>query len=480
MRKRIFLFLFCLFLIFPLFAKKMSVQGLYHYTLDNGLNLFVMENNSAPLAFVMVTVRAGAVTQTSENAGLFHLYEHMMFKGNAKYADQKATTAAMNELGVSDWNGFTANDEVSYFFTVPSNMVRGGLEFWSYAIRTPRMEEKELANEKEVVVSEITANTTNPGRIVFAALGKHLFPEKPWRHDTSGTVEIVRAATVEQLREIQSVYYVPNNAAVFVGGDVQHDEIYRLVKEIYGDWKKTDGVPFEPVPTKTPFDHVQKYVYPDARTSNNFVQVGYYLRGPDSETDADDTYGADMWGTLLQKPDGVFKALLKNDEILAIPDTSYISGYYQTERASGLIQLSSVMLNDRSPVEKAEHWMKIFTEKAVPLMQTEAFLGEPLLASAKVMLENQKYYETETAEGFLRYLSNMWASSGLNYFVGYDKKMQRVKDDDVKAFVKKYIENKNGMFIVFISPQLYEKYAGEFSAAGYDVIDASNAFWWKK
>ena len=45
-------------------------------------------------------------------------------------------------------------------------------------------------------------------------------------------------------------------------------------------------------------------MYPDARSSDSFVQVGYYLRGPDSETDAADTYGADMWGMLLQKPDG--------------------------------------------------------------------------------------------------------------------------------------------------------------------------------
>ena len=480
MHKRFLLILFCLFILFPLSAKKMSVPGLYHYRLENGLNLFVMENNSAPLAFIMITVRAGAVTQSSENAGLFHLYEHMMFKGNAKYPDQKATMAALNEMGISDWNGFTATDEVSYYFTVPAKMLRNGLEFWSYAIRTPRMEEAELKNEKEVVVSEITGNMTDPSRIMYAAVGKHLFPEKPWRRDTSGTIEIVRSATADQLREMQSIYYVPNNAAVFVGGDVDHDEAYRLVQEIYGDWKKTDSVPFEPVPEKAPLSSLEKYVYPDARSSDSFVQVGYYLRGPDSETDAADTYGADMWGMLLQKPDGPFKNLLKNDEKLSIPQANYISGYYSTERASGIIQFSSVMLNDCPPVEKAEHWLDVFTNKAVPLMQTDEFFGEKLLVDAKNMLENSKYYELETAEGFLRSLSNLWASSGLDYFVSYDKKMQAVKGKDVKAFVQKYIAGKNGMFVVFVSPSLYESNKEDFSAAGYQVIDAENAFWWKK
>ncbi|MBQ6781455.1 MAG: insulinase family protein [Treponema sp.] len=468
------------FALVPLSAKKMSVPGLYHYTLDNGLNLFIMENNAAPLAFVMVTVRAGAVTQSPENVGLFHLYEHMMFKGNAKYPNQPATIAALNEMGISDWNGFTAVDAVSYYFTVPAGMVRNGLEFWSYAIRTPLMEEKELANEKEVVVSEITANMTNPGRIMYAALGKHLFPEKPWRLDTSGTVEIVRGATAEQLRNIQGEYYVPNNAAVFVGGDVQHDEIYRMVKEIYGDWKKTKEIPFDSVPTKTPFASIQKFVYPDARSSDNFVQTGYYLRGPDAETDAADTYGADMWGYLVKKPDGAYKSLLLSDEALSIPDADYISGYYSTERASGRIALSSVMLNDGSPVKKTERWLEVVQTKGIPLMKTESFLGEKLIADAKTMMENADYYAVETAEGFLTNLSSVWASSGLDYFLGYEKKMNSVTGKQVRAFVEKYIEGKNGMFIVFVSPSVYEKNKAEFSAAGYAEINADNAFWWKE
>lgn len=464
----------------PLCAKKMSVPGLYQYTLDNGLQLFVMENNAAPLAFVMVTVRAGAVTQSPENAGLFHLYEHMMFKGNAKYPDQAATTAALNQMGVTDWNGFTSVDAVSYYFTVPMEQVRGGLEFWSYAVRTPLMQEQEFANEKEVVVSEITGNMTNPGRIFLAALNKHLFAQSPWRRDSSGTVDIVRGATVEQMRAMQKTYYVPNNAAVFVGGDVRHADIYKLVKEIYGDWESTTRVPFAPPPTKTPFTQTKKYVYSDARTSDSFVQVGYYLRGPDAETDAADTYGADMWGQLLRKPDGAYKALLLGDETLSIPDPDYIGGYYSTERASGMVSLSSVMLNNASAVQKAERWLSLVTGQGVSTMKSDSFLGDPLVRDAKMQLENADYYAVETAEGFLRTLSNVWASSGLDYFVSYDKRMQSVTGQDVRAFVEKYIENKNGMFVVFVSPAVYEKNKAAFAAAGYEEITADNAFWWKE
>ncbi|MCH5289566.1 MAG: insulinase family protein [Treponema sp.] len=467
-------------LALPAAAKKPAAPGLYHDTLGNGLELFVMENNAAPLAFIMLTVRTGAVSQTQETAGLFHLYEHMMFKGNAKYPDQAATTAALNEMGVSDWNGFTAVDAVSYYFTVPAAQARAGLEFWSYAVRTPLMEEQEFANEKEVVVSEITGNETNPGRIFLAALNKHLFAASPWRRDSSGTREIVRGATVEQMRDIQRTYYVPNNAAVFVGGDVKHGDILRMVREIYGDWGKTQSVPFAPPPTKTPFSGTRKFVYGDARTGDGFVQVGYYLRGPDGETDAADTYGADMWGQLLRKPDGAYKSLLLADETLSIPDPDYIGGYYATERASGIISLSSVMRNDGAAVDKAERWLSLVQGEGTALFTGGDFAGERLLREAKHQLEDAEAYAAETAEGYLRALSGVWATSGLAYAQSYDKKMQDVTAADVRAFVENYIAGKNGMFVVFVSPAVYARNKAAFDAAGYEEITADNAFWWKE
>ena len=66
------------------FAEKTTVPNLYEFTLNNGLELFVLEDDSAPLAYIEIAVKCGGIHQTKENAGLFHLYEHMMFKGNKK------------------------------------------------------------------------------------------------------------------------------------------------------------------------------------------------------------------------------------------------------------------------------------------------------------------------------------------------------------------------------------------------------------
>ena len=76
------------------FAEKTPVKNLSSYKLENGLELYVMENHSAPLVYIEIAVKAGGIAQKKEDAGLFHLYEHMMFKGNTKYQNAASVQKA--------------------------------------------------------------------------------------------------------------------------------------------------------------------------------------------------------------------------------------------------------------------------------------------------------------------------------------------------------------------------------------------------
>ncbi len=140
-------------------AKETPIDDLYEYKLDNGLSLFVAENHSVPLVYIEIAVKAGATTQTPETAGLFHLYEHMMFKGNELYPNSAAVQRAVKDMGVSKWNAYTEIDCVHYYFTLPSDQLENGMAFWNAAIRAPLMNEQELENEKKVVLSEIQGDT---------------------------------------------------------------------------------------------------------------------------------------------------------------------------------------------------------------------------------------------------------------------------------------------------------------------------------
>ena len=61
-------------------------------------------------------------------------------------------------MGVLAHNAQTGVNSVSYFFTVPANLLKKGLEFWNYAIREPLLAEDALEAQKKVVISEIEGN----------------------------------------------------------------------------------------------------------------------------------------------------------------------------------------------------------------------------------------------------------------------------------------------------------------------------------
>ena len=125
--------------------------------LENGLEVFVLENHTVPLVYVEIAVKCGAFTQEEETSGLFHLYEHLMFKGNSKYKSAQEVNKALNDLGTASWNGTTGLECVNYYFTIPKDQLKEGLEFWSSAIRNPLLDKKEL--EREILILKKIKNT---------------------------------------------------------------------------------------------------------------------------------------------------------------------------------------------------------------------------------------------------------------------------------------------------------------------------------
>ena len=468
--------------VFLLFAEKTPIEHLHSYTLDNGLSVFVAENHSAPLVYIEVTVRAGSIAQTPENAGLFHLYEHMMFKGNAKYRNSQAMQTALKNMGVTNWNGTTSIDRVNYFITVPVDQFENGLEFWSYAIREPLMVPKEFEDEKKVVMSEIQGGYSQPSEQQSYFTTKSLFPEAPWTFDPSGPVAVVQNATIQQLRDIQQKYYIPNNAAVLVGGDVDPDEAYKLVKKVFGNWKggddpwKEEAKPYN----RNPLDAPLYCVIPHDELSPEYLQVIVTYRGPDADFDTKDTYTADVLSKILADPNGAFvKTVLKNKN-LQIPNAQYLWAGYQTMRHHGLVSFNGVMIRPETNLPgRALDFYETVTKKALPAVEKDKSLETEQKRNLLLQsLKDGRAWDTETAEKLLSILSYYWTYAPKDYFLSYDDNLTKVEKKDITTYLQTYVYNRNPVIKVFVNPQVYEQTKKEFDDAGFVQITADNAFWW--
>lgn len=419
------------------FLSTSQLFALEHKVLENGLEIFVEENHVVPLVNIRITFRAGAVVETPELNGLCHLYEHMLFKGNEMYRDQNAFKGALKKLGVGSWNGGTNVEYATYYFTIPSKALEDGLKFWAYAVKSPLLDKEELKKEIKVVHNEIAGGQSEPVYFLRKARREALYYKYPHRLDVGGSLDIIDSATVEKLRHIKDNYYVPNNAALFVAGDVDPQKVFTIAEKHYGDWKKGKGLPaLDPHP---PIGK-DKWTATSTSPQKGIADVYLTFQGPDAGEDVESTYPADIWGQMLNSPNGRFKRSMTE----AIPElfggSRYIYGGYHTQRFAGETEFIFKLAVSGDDLWGVIANLKNTVRKELSEMTQEGYFSPQELKNAKTELANHTILSKETSRSFINNLSFWWASTSTNYYLDYIPNIEKVRIEDVQNYIDKYLK----------------------------------------
>ncbi len=461
-----------------------GIQGLFRYKLPNGLEVYAYRDAAVPLVRVQVAFKAGAISQGPETAGLFHLYEHMLFRGTASHPGTAGVKAALASLGVSEWNGGTGAERVDYWITLPSSELSAALAFWADVLAAPSMDETALEAEKDVVVQEIRGRAADPDSIYESALDKRLFAKYPWRRDPAGSEKAVRGATVAALRALASTWFVPSNAAVFVGGDVDPEEVRVAATAAFGSWA-TAPDPWAKAPPPNPRPGVPRptwVVYPDPSMPEGIGRVETRYRGPDLGYDPASSYAADLWSALVSPPEGRFKtALAANVPKLGGKDSIVAS--YVSQRDGGWISISSYFVVD--PAAPAVDRARAFKERerGFEITSMKADLGYFSAAeyeAARKRLLDYRAMATDTAEGMIETLAFWWAAASVDYYALYPAALAKTGAKEVSAFLDTYIMRNLEVVALRMNPADVDREKRSFSSAGFETVSASNAFWWQK
>ena len=215
--------------------------------LDNGLEVIVLEDHSVPLVTVELAVRNGSFTEPPELNGLSHLYEHMFFKPTRELIMREPYLRTINNLGIS-YNGETHEEVVNYYFTTTTPNFPVAMRFMRDQAVYQTFDETQFAQEREVVIGELDRHESNPYGPISEEMNNRLFYKYPSRKRPGGDRQTVRSATTDIMRLIQSRYYVPNNSAIIVTGDVSPQAVFALVEELFGKWPRRAKDPFAEFP----------------------------------------------------------------------------------------------------------------------------------------------------------------------------------------------------------------------------------------
>ncbi len=210
--------------------KKLSFR---HTSLQNGLEIYSIEDHSSPTVAVQVWYHVGSKDDPNERSGFAHLFEHMMFKGNEHLTPDTFEQLTENVGGEN--NAFTAPDVTVYHEVVPSNYLEPIL--WAEAERMSSLalNDANFNSERDVVKEEYRQRIlANPYGEFSLAIDQKSFTVHPYKRPSIGNIAELDAAQLPEVKAFHSTFYRPDNAALIVVGDFKATDLETWTKKYFG------------------------------------------------------------------------------------------------------------------------------------------------------------------------------------------------------------------------------------------------------
>lgn len=267
---RVFAFVLALALL-PTLPRAAEVTT---FTLDNGMQVVVLEDHRAPVVVHMVWYKVGGADEPPGKSGIAHFLEHLLFKGTDDLAAGELS-ATVSRNGGSD-NAFTNWDFTAYYQRIAADRLELVMRMEADRMRDLQMTEEDVRTERDVVLEERNQRVDNDPSAQFreqtraAQFLNHPYgiPIIGWRHE------------IEQLNRDDAFafyqrYYAPNNAVLVVGGDVKPDEVRALAETHYGPVLPTPGLSERERPQEPPQLSERRLTYSDPRVAQPIVSRSY-------------------------------------------------------------------------------------------------------------------------------------------------------------------------------------------------------------
>lgn len=461
------------------------------HTLKNGLKLLLVERHTSPTVAAWIRFRVGAVDERSDERGIAHLLEHMLFKGTktlgtTDYAAEKplldrieavaqqqlrekakgdkgdkellaslerqltdlekeAGTYVVkeefaqiyNRNGGANYNAYTSSDGTTYLISLPSNK----LELWA-AIESDRMQNavlREFYTERAVVMEERRRSyEAEPEGKLWETFIASAFNAHPEGQPIIGWMSDIAYLTRTKAESFLHRYYAPNNAIIAIVGDIDPDQTIALVERYFGSIPP--GTPVPPVTVVEPPQQGEKRieVVGDAGAE---LMVGFHkptIPHPDEKVfDVIDMLLSNGRTSRLYKSLVVEKQLVTGVGAFSAPGHRYPN-------------LFIVSATPREPHTVAEVENAIYAE-------IERLKNEPVtehdLQQILNQLEYEEYRQMLSIGGLARNLTEFEAIAGSwRYLIDHRREIATVTPADIQRVAKKYLVRENRI-VGFITKQ---------------------------
>lgn len=395
------------------------------FSLDNGMDVVVIEDHRAPVAVQMVWYRTGAADEPPGKSGVAHFLEHLLFKGTDKFPDSSFSDN-VEANGGSD-NAFTSFDYTAYFQRVAADRLELMMEMEADRMTGLLLTEEDIVTERRVILEERNQRTENSPQALFgeqrmaAQYMNHPYgiPIIGWKQEMEG---LERADAFAFYHE----YYAPNNATLVVAGDVDPDAVKALAQQYYGIIPANPDLPERVRPQEPPQLAERRIEMRDPRVAQPVIVRTYLApeRNPgDQETAAALVYVAELLGG--EGATSVLGQDLQFDTQTALYTSAFYNGVSVDPMTFGLV----VVPAEGVTLNQAEAAMDASIEKFLTDgVDMDAF------TSIKMQLRAQNIYRQDNVQSLARrYGEALTVGLTIEDIMAWPDILQQVTPEDVIA-----------------------------------------------
>ena len=408
------------------------------HTLPNGLKILLKEIHTAPLISSWIWYRVGSKDEPSGHTGISHWCEHMQFKGTPQFPASLLDKAVSRDGGM--WNAFTYFDWTTYLETMPADKIDLSLRLEADRMVNSMFEEKEVASERTVVISEREGGENEPLFLLGEAVQHAAFRVHPYHHEIIGDLADLKSMGRDDLYNHYRTYYVPNNAVMGVAGDFKKNEMLARIRELF------EPIPAGPTPPRLarpePEALGEHRLTVEGPGETTFLEISYHspaanapdffpvtvldslLAGPSSLN----IFGG---GGISNKTSRLYRALVEKEFAVAV--------------SGGLIATIDPFLYTVTitvhPKRKPEEVLLAFDDE-IKRIQNERVTADEITRAIK-QARALFAYNSENITSQASWLGHAEMFASYDWFLTYLDNLAKVTPADMQKAAQKYLRHQN-------------------------------------
>lgn len=402
---------------------------IHRHVLPNGLVVLAYENFASQSVIINGLVRAGAIVESPDMAGLASFTADLLLRGTQArdfaqiYESLESVGASLDVSAGRHVTEFSAHCLVEDVDLI--------LELLTQSLRTPTFPASQVELVRGQILTDLQIQANDTRRRASRAFYEQAYPNHPYSQATIGYLPTVTAVTRDQIAQFHADYFGPTGAIICVVGAIRADEVLNRITAVFGDWGH-DGQRPLPFPPDAPRpDGIIRTHIPLPDKSQADLILG--LPGP--RRSAPDYLDARVMNTIL----GVFGMMGRIGE--TVREKQGLA-YYAYSTLGGGIGPSPWSASAGVAPENIDRAIQSILAEIRRIQDTPVPADE--LADSIAYLTGSMPVSLETNSGLAGVITDIeFYQLGLNYLQHYPDHIRNMTPAHIQAAAQKYLSTES-------------------------------------